>query len=64
MCEYVLALQDTSWDRLYLCRSCGLDVHIISAQEAKELCPILKTDDVIVSQYFALSAKYLCKQRP
>ena len=32
-------------------RSCGLDVHIISTQEAKEICPILRTDDVIVSQY-------------
>ena len=41
--------------QIYPYRSCGLGAHIISAKEAKEICPILRTDDIIVSQYFITS---------
>ena len=30
-------------------RSCGVYTAIVSPQEAKEICPILRTDDVLVS---------------
>ena len=30
-------------------RSCGVYCDIISAQQANEICPILRTDDIVVS---------------
>ena len=30
-------------------RSCGVYSEIISAQEAKEICPLLRMDDIVVS---------------
>ena len=36
---------------LPICRSCGIYSDIVSAREAEEICPLLRTDDIVVCMY-------------
>ena len=46
---FIYMVEDNIFIHFFLTRTLGIETHIMTPKEAKERCPLMNTDDLVVS---------------